>query len=364
MRPSSLLMKRWTTELIDAAKRHLDRIPTPDEATVKRAVAELDQGKEAIRVRQKHIRIADHSDWGVVEEYIADELASDSDDEKKLYKARKERETKNKKAATAFKRKPRQEGAMAGQTSSGGAGTKLSGNRTRLIGPCYNCAGWGHLAASCPKGKQHPYPLSQPVVSGLDLAVCNVHGDVSVPADGGVPRPVPGTNSSAFKCVDDPDKQIAEVNLLTGGHKTGCESQKSPQKESVDKPPNLIGEVTDKAGEDRPLSVDDLVKVTSDCVVGYNIDPDTLLNQVALELGKCWEHEECSTPAQIVDVQGRLKRNLEFWREVLHAPSPVIDWIQNGYKLPLKYMPSPLNKCNHRSAINNQTLLMIVSKSC
>ena len=55
--------------------------------------------------------------------------------------------------------------------------------------------------------------------------------------------------------------------------------------------------VSDKAGEYRPLSVNDLVKVTTDCVVGNNVDTDTLLNQVALELGKCWEHEECSAPS-------------------------------------------------------------------
>jgi len=42
-------------------------------------------------VSDKHIRITDCSDWGVVKEYEADELASDSDDEKKLYKAGRER---------------------------------------------------------------------------------------------------------------------------------------------------------------------------------------------------------------------------------------------------------------------------------
>jgi len=45
----------------------------------------LDQGKEAFHIRQKHIHIADCSDWGVVVEYEADELADDSDDEKGLY---------------------------------------------------------------------------------------------------------------------------------------------------------------------------------------------------------------------------------------------------------------------------------------
>ena len=81
----------------NAVKRQLDLIPTPDEASkqaLKRAVSDLNQGKEASRVRQKHIRIADRSHWGVAVEYKADKLASDSDDEKRLFWARKERETK------------------------------------------------------------------------------------------------------------------------------------------------------------------------------------------------------------------------------------------------------------------------------
>jgi len=158
-------------EKIDAAKKQLELVPTPDEAakaTLKRAVSELDQGKEAIGVRQKHIRIADRSDWGVVAGYEVDELASDSDDKKRLYKAHREREAKKRRAA---KRKPRQEGANLPRQSNSGGTAKPSLNRTRSIGPCYNCAGWGYLAASCPRGKQQPYPFGQSVVSGLDVAV-------------------------------------------------------------------------------------------------------------------------------------------------------------------------------------------------
>ena len=105
-------------ERIEAAKRQLNLVPTTDDVTkqvLKRTVGELDQGKEAIRVRQKHIWIADRSDWGVMAEYEADELASDSDDEKKLYRARKEREkereAKKWRATATLKKKPRQEGA-------------------------------------------------------------------------------------------------------------------------------------------------------------------------------------------------------------------------------------------------------------
>ena len=49
----------------------------------------VDEGKELIRKRQKLIRIADKSadGWKVVDEYVSDELASGSEDEKRLKKA-------------------------------------------------------------------------------------------------------------------------------------------------------------------------------------------------------------------------------------------------------------------------------------
>ena len=206
---AQFIFNETVDEKIDAAKRQLELVPAPDEATkttLKRAMSELDQGKEAIRVRQKHIRIADHPDWDVVEEYEADKLASDSDDEKRLYKARKEREAKKRKAASASKRKPpRQDGAgVPRPQANSGVVMKQPVNKTRPIGPCYNCAGWGHLANSCPKGKQQLYPLivSQPVVSGLDFAVGNVNVlddyNVKQPADGisGVSAQVPDGGTS------------------------------------------------------------------------------------------------------------------------------------------------------------------------
>lgn len=50
----------------------------------------VDKGKEIIRKRQKLIQIADKSvdGWKVVEEYISDDLASDSADEKRMKRAR------------------------------------------------------------------------------------------------------------------------------------------------------------------------------------------------------------------------------------------------------------------------------------
>ena len=46
-----------------------------------------------------------------------------------------------------------------------------------------------------------------------------------------------------------------------------------------------------------------------------------------------WELEQNSI--QVHDVQGRLKSNLIFWKEVLQAPVPIIETVSEGYKLPL-----------------------------
>ena len=62
-----------------------------DSPVIQRARDALGKGARLLADRQKLIKIADRSDngWGVVAEYTADELAEDSDDEKRLEKAEK-----------------------------------------------------------------------------------------------------------------------------------------------------------------------------------------------------------------------------------------------------------------------------------
>ena len=62
-----------------------------DSPAIQRARDALGKGARLLADRQKLIKIADRSDngWGVVAEYTADELAEDSDDEKRLEKAEK-----------------------------------------------------------------------------------------------------------------------------------------------------------------------------------------------------------------------------------------------------------------------------------
>ena len=68
------------------------------------------------------------------------------------------------------------------------------------------------------------------------------------------------------------------------------------------------------------------------------------------DITKFWEVES-NEPVQITDVQGRLRLKLAFWQDVLQAPPPILDCIENGYRLPLKFIPPPHCQSNHKSTV-------------
>ena len=69
---------------------------------------------------------------------------------------------------------------------------------------------------------------------------------------------------------------------------------------------------------------------------------------------KFWEVEADSTPIQMTDVQGRLKKNKKFWQEVLQAPDTVLEHIENGYRLPFKFLPPSHSQRNNKSTETHQ----------
>ena len=78
----------------------------PSASNIKSALESLKKGRAVIAERQKLIKIADRSElgWAVVNEYTADELAENSDDEKRMEKAA-ERKAARKRKAPAEKSK-------------------------------------------------------------------------------------------------------------------------------------------------------------------------------------------------------------------------------------------------------------------
>ena len=69
-----------------------------DSNAVDSAKRKLEEGTDIMQKRIKAIKIADKSDygWATVSEYLSDELASDAEDEKQLYRFEKRAEKKYK----------------------------------------------------------------------------------------------------------------------------------------------------------------------------------------------------------------------------------------------------------------------------
>ena len=161
------------------------------------------------------------------------------------------------------------------------------------VGPCFNCLEMGHLKAHCPKINRK-YPLSQLNNSCVDSSVDTVC-DCSVSCD------------NSYSHV--------------------CKGSKAASK-------------VDEEGRPGPSS-NDIAACTSE----HAESPEPL------ELCRYWELEHDTN--QITDVQGRLKDNVSFWREILQAPQPIVDSITDRYKLPLLTTPPQFSRPNHNSSLDN-----------
>ena len=171
------------------------------EDSLKQAIWALENGKreyafellndscEKLKVRNKHIRIADTSEggWETVRQYVTNPLASDSDDESRLNRA-ESRAVKKKKEKQKSKSKSRASASFGYSDhvnqrvwggAAGGAGafptqfqTQPVGprfgsfrgfpvtavdQRTNLtLGPCYACGEYNHIRRTCPYTKSAP----------------------------------------------------------------------------------------------------------------------------------------------------------------------------------------------------------------
>jgi len=240
-------------ESIASAKKELEKMAPSDpgeKASLSRAAEYLDEGASALRIRQKHIRVADRSrfGWGVIRHYQNDPLADNEDDEKQLRRSEKEAEHEFKEWEEVNKRRrgggrggwrrrpyPYQYSSWdpaqyePGPSSRTGASltpppplmslTPQKLSRPKVLGPCYNCGQFGHLPAGCPL-KGRPYPsFGQPVVSsaevidvispGSDFSMCVQGVDYDSAEPGKLSMCVKGVDNSiagsceAVQCVND-----------------------------------------------------------------------------------------------------------------------------------------------------------------
>ena len=56
-------------------------------------------------------------------------------------------------------------------------------------------------------------------------------------------------------------------------------------------------------------------------------------------------------------IQGKLKRNLKFWREVIKPSGFILNMIQSGYKIPFHTTPDPYYFDNRSSALRRKSFV-------
>ena len=129
----------------------LDKITASIDTNKEKAKEHIAEGKKLLAKRQKLIKVADREEngWEVVRCYQADDLASDSDDEKRLAKSRRQAILNKKEARlNRLKAKTKYETFDREKFFSRTSGS--SNNRSRSSAICYFCGKEGHMQYICP----------------------------------------------------------------------------------------------------------------------------------------------------------------------------------------------------------------------
>ena len=151
-RESYTCKRKGNQQQLDHAVQVLDKFDEASDAlkakSYDKVKAALDSGTEVVSKRIKVIKMADKSEfgWSTVNEYLSDELASNSDDEKRMYRAerRAERKTSKRRRFRPADRKESASSTSATFSSRSGPSYSTSGQPNRRVysssqrlGPCF-----------------------------------------------------------------------------------------------------------------------------------------------------------------------------------------------------------------------------------
>ena len=152
-RESYTCKRKGNQQQLDHAVQVLDKFDEASDAlraeSYDKVKAALDSGTEVVSKRIKVIKMAGKNEfgWSTVNEYLSDELASDSDDEKRMFRAERRAERKTKKRRRRFRPVDRKESASPTPTPSysrSGPPYSVSGQSNRRVysssqrfGPCF-----------------------------------------------------------------------------------------------------------------------------------------------------------------------------------------------------------------------------------
>ena len=191
-----------------------------------------------------------------------------------------------------------------------------AGPAVRVPGPYFHCLQMGRLKTHCPNKISKQYPFNNVLMS--ISSVSSMHASVNGYGD---------KVCSGLLCVDKP--QSDQLSKADHSKASGEGVQLDTYAENAQQGPSVHNTSTDDPGH-----------------IDSGID-----GLETTELQRYWELEQ--SEIQIVDVQGRLKNQLSFRKEVLQAPVPIIECISEGYKLPLLSPPPTYSGKNQSSAHHN-----------
>ena len=118
-RESYTCRRKGNQQQLDHAVQVLDKFDEASDVlkakSYEKVKAALDSGTEVVSKRIKVIKMADKSDfgWSTVNEYLSDELASNSDDKNMMYSAERRAERKTKERCCRFRPADRKESASS-----------------------------------------------------------------------------------------------------------------------------------------------------------------------------------------------------------------------------------------------------------
>lgn len=152
------------SQLLDLIKRADDLIKDDDKEGAR---GKLKLAKKELDKRIKLIKLADKSEfgWDFVNEYVSDELASDSEDEKRMRRAENQAQAKRKKKQLEFPSK-RLRTAPNQFFPDKPTSSKQFFRSTRQFqynDKCFGCGRTGHWRIHCPgKGQSEPIAEQKP----------------------------------------------------------------------------------------------------------------------------------------------------------------------------------------------------------
>ena len=294
-------------------------------------------------------------------EYTADELAENSDDEKRMEKAA-ERKAARKRKAPAEKSKASKRSASAMvpvQTFQRHPSAQFQlpfvrrapaqQSTPKMPGPCFTCGQMGHLKNYCPKTQAS----SSKTVWYPPLKVHSDTGFVCSTESEHVDNVCTCSSEKAGMPAVDESEAPSEV------HSEGESYVLSPCDQAFGAAVGTNGLSHQHGTHVRGIHGGMVVvpgsckQVLSDgCAADIGVDSNVVDSVVAaegdLEEVTLLSHDIISNV--IPTVKGRLKEHISFWKEELVAPQSVLSIIESGYALPLKSEPPVRSQKNQPSA--------------